>query len=284
MKSPNFIVIGAGKCGTTSLYDYLNQHPQVYLCPQKETYFFVPEPIRSKFKPWGAITDFSDYANLFKNADDNSVIGEISTTYYRHSGAAQQIYQTLPNVKIIAILRDPASRAFSDYQMHFRKGNEKTDFTQLISPDNRFIKPGFYYSELIPFFEIFKPQQIKILLFEDFSKNPLAFIEEFFEFIGVDTKFVPDINKKSREGGLPKNKALNTLLTQPNYFRTLGASCLSLFLPLSTRQKIRSGLIKKNIQTTKISTEARKQLLEIYHHDILQLQELIDRDLSAWLS
>lgn len=282
-KLPNFIIIGAGKCGTTSLHHYLNQHPQVYLCPQKETYFFVPEHIRSKLQPWGAVTDFNDYTNLFKDASQDNVIGEISTTYYRHAEAAKQIYQTLPQVKIIAILRDPANRAFSDYQMHFRKGNEKRDFALLISPENRFIKPGFYYSELIPYFEVFPQEQIKILLFTDLVKKPTAFIEDLFKFIEVDPQFTPDTSKKSRTGGLPKNNTLNNLLTKPNPLRKLTASILSLFIPLSIRQKIRSSLVKQNIQPAKLSTEARQQLIEIYRYDVLKLQELIERDLSIWL-
>ena len=282
-KLPNFIIIGAGKCGTTSLYNYLNQHPQIYLCPQKETYFFVPEPVRSKLQPWGAITNFDNYANLFKDANEDSVIGEISTTYYRHSETANEIYQTLPQVKIIAILRDPANRAFSDYQMHFRQGNEKKDFATLISPENRFVKPGFYYSELIPYFEVFQREQLKILLLEDLIKNPTTFIEDLFQFIEVTPQFTVDTSTKMREGGLPKNQALNLLLTKPNPLRKLAASVLSLFIPLSLRQKIRSSLVKQNIQPAKLSTEARQKLIEIYRYDILKLQELIDRDLSVWL-
>lgn len=280
---PDFIIIGAGKCGTTSLYTYLKQHPQVYLCPHKETYFFVPEPIRSKFKPWGAITNFDDYTGLFKNASQKSVIGEISTTYYRHAESAQQIYQNLPQVKIIAILRDPANRAFSDYQMHFRKGNEKEDFTSLISLDNRFIKPGFYYSELIPYFKVFPQEQIKILLFDDLVKNSANFIEDLFEFIEIDSQFIPNTSKQSRKGGLPKNQTVNILLTKPNPLRKLIASVLSLFIPFSLRQEIRASLVKKNIQQAKLSPEVRQQLIEVYRYDIAKLQELIGRDLSSWL-
>lgn len=282
-KLPNFIIIGAGKCGTTSLHNYLNQHQNIYLCPQKETYFFVPEPIRSKFKPWGAIANFDNYTNLFKDASQDSVIGEISTTYYRHPEAAKQIRQTLPKVKIIAILRDPANRAFSDYQMHFRKGNETRDFSAIISSENRFIKPGFYYSELIPYFEVFPREQIKILLFTDLVKTPTSFIEDVFKFIEVDPTFRPDTSKKSRSGGLPKNKTLNNLLTKPNLFRKIIASLLGIFIPPYIRQNIRSSLVKQNIQQTKLSPDVRQQLIEIYRDDILKLQELIERDLSNWL-
>jgi hypothetical protein len=282
-KLPDFILIGAGKCGTTSLFNYLNQHPQIDLCPQKETYFFLPESVRTKFKPWGAITDVEEYKALFANAPIDRVVGEISTTYYKHGDSAKIIHDTLPNVKIIAILRDPANRAFSDYQMHFRKGNETQDFSALITPDNRFVKPGFYYSELIPYFEIFEATKIKILFFDDLTQHPVKFIQDLFAFLEIDAEFMPDISSKAREGGLPKNQSLNLLLTQKNYLRTLVATVLKLFLPLTLRQKIRSNLIKNNIEEATLSTKVRKQLIEIYRSDILKLQELTGRDLSAWL-
>jgi hypothetical protein len=282
-KLPDFIVIGAGKCGTTSLFDYLNQHPQIYLCPQKETYFFVPEAIRSKFKPWGAITNIDEYKSLFADTPISKVVGEISTTYYKYEDSANIIHAAIPNVKIIAILRDPANRAFSDYQMHFRKGNETEKFTNLITPDNRFIKPGFYYSELMPYFRVFEPSKIKILFFDDLCKNPSQFLQDLFNFLQIDTQFVPNTSIKGREGGLPKNQALNLLLTKKNLLRSFIAGVLKLFLPENVRQKMRSNLIKHNIEQAKLSTEVRKQLIAIYRNDIIKLQELTQRDLSAWL-
>ena len=282
-KLPSFIIIGAGKCGTTSMYTYLNQHPQIYLCPRKETYFFVPEPIRSKLKPWGAITEIEEYNNLFTNASSDHVIGEISTTYYQYAESAKLIQQKLPQTKIIAILRDPATRAFSDYQMHYRKGNESESFNDLLFSDNRFIKPGFYYSELIPYFEVFPRDQIKIFLFEDLIEDSQKMISDLFDFIGVDANFVPDVSQKSRTGGLPKNQKLNLLLTKDNPIRDSVAGILKLFMPLELRQKIRSSLIAKNIEKAKLSPESKKVLREIYREDTLNLQNLLDRDLSTWL-
>ncbi|MGF1541556.1 MAG: sulfotransferase [Pleurocapsa sp.] len=282
-KFPDFIIIGAGKCGTTSIYNYLDQHPQIALCPAKETYFFVPEPVRSKLKPWGAITEIEDYSNLFKGVASDCVVGEISTTYYQYAESAKLISQTLPQTKIIAILRNPATRAFSDYQMHYRKGNEQQDFQEILSPDNRFIKPGFYYAELVPFFEVFDRQQIKIFLFEDLIENPQKMMIELFDFIQVDAKFIPDVSKKSRTGGMPKNQQLNLLLTKDNPLRSVAAAILKIFIPLDLRQKIRSSLIDKNIKTTKLTLESQKILIEIYREDILKLQNIIDRDLSHWL-
>lgn len=283
-KLPDFIIIGAGKCGTTSLYDYFSQHPEVYLCPKKETYFFVNEPVRSKLKPWGAITDIEDYASLFKDAPSDKVVGEISTTYYMYPDAAKLIGDRLPNVKIIAILRNPADRAFSDYQMHVRNGNEKLDFSRVITNKDKYIKQGFYYRELMPFYQVFSESNIKILLFDDLCQDPNNFMRDLYKFIGIDPDFNTDTARKSREGGMPKNKAINTVLTKKNPIRNSIASVLKLFMPLETRQKIRSKLIKNNIYKAKLSPEDKKELIEIYRSDVIQLQGLIKRDLSDWLS
>lgn len=282
-KLPSFIIIGAGKCGTTSLHDYLNQHPQVYICPKKETFFFMDEVVRAKHKPWGAVTDIEDYRALFADAPEDSVIGEISTNYYAYPESAQLIYDLIPEVKIIAILRDPAERAFSSYQMHLREGVENQDFARIIDKDVKYVKRGFYYSQLLPFFNRFEPQQIKICLYQDLCKNPTLFIQDLFRYIEIDSNFIPNMNKKGREGGLPKNKSLHDILTQKNTLRTSIGSILKLFMPLELRQKIRSNLVKDNTYKAKLSPDARKKLIEIYRDDILQLQDLIQRDLSGWL-
>ncbi|MFP4100764.1 sulfotransferase family protein [Coleofasciculus sp.] len=280
---PNFIIIGAGKCGTTSLHDYLNQHPQIYICPQKETFFFINEETREKLKPWGALTRVEDYCSLFQDAPKSSVLGEISTNYYAYPESAQLIYNHIPTVKIIAIFRDPAERAFSSYQMHVRQGIEQRSFEQVLSPDSKYVKRGFYFSEIIPYFKTFERQSIKILLYDDLCQNPLEFMQDLFNFIGVDNNFIPDMSKKGRKGGLPKNKYLNNLLTKPNLLRRSIAAVLKLTMPLQLRQQIRSGMIKKNTYKAQLSPEARKQLIEIYKSDILKLQDLIERDLSNWL-
>ena len=281
---PDFIIIGAGKCGTTSLQDYLNQHPQIYICPQKETFFFMPEEPRAKHRSWGAITRFEDYSALFKDAPERSVIGEISTNYYAYPESAQLIYNQIPGVKILAILRDPAERAFSSYQMRVRGGIENDNFDRVIaSQNNQHIERGFYYAQLLPYFETFQPENIKICLYDDLCKDSVGFMQDVFRFVGVDDQFIPDMSKRGREGGLPKNKTLNNLLKKPNPLRNSVASVLKLFMPLEVRQKIRNNLLKKNIYKARLSPENRQELIEIYRDDILKLQDLIDRDLSSWL-
>ncbi|NER27351.1 MAG: sulfotransferase [Symploca sp. SIO1C4] len=282
---PDFIIIGAGKCGTTSLHDYLDQHPQIYICPQKETNFFIDEATKNKLKRWNPIISIEDYSALFKNASPNQVIGEISTNYYAFPESAQLIHDLLPEVKIIAILRDPTNRAFSEYQMFVRAGHEKRDFAEAISDSQRksYVKRGLYYSELLPFFDTFDRDKIKICLYEDFNKEPEKFVQDFFQFIEVDDNFMPDMTQRGRTGGLPKNKALNEFLKKPNPVRAAAASILKTFMPLESRQKLKSNIIQANSKKATLFPETRSKLIEFYREDILKLQDLIERDLSAWL-
>jgi hypothetical protein len=282
-KVPDSIIIGAGKCGTTSLHDYLAQHPQLYICPQKETYFFLEESQRHKFKAYGAITEPDEYYALFKDAPAGSKIVEISTNYYAYPKSAQLIKAALPDVKIIAILRDPANRAFSSYQMLVRGGHEKQSFEEIISENNRYIKRGFYYRQLLPYFEVFERERIKILFFEDLCRDPIQFMQDFFAYLEVDPQFTPDMQKRGREGGLPKNAIFHKFLTQKNPLRKAAATVLKPFLPEERRQKMRESMVKKNIAKTKLSPESRQKLIDLYRTDILQLQERLGRDLSVWL-
>lgn len=281
--APDFIYIGAGKCGSTSLFSYLDQHPNIFMCPKKETFFFLPDSIRHNHERFGAICHLDEYLNLFQAAPSGACIGEISTTYYAYPASASLIRAQCPQVKLIAILRNPADRAFSAYQMFVRAGHEKAPFKDLIHSNVKYIQRGFYYRQLTPFFEEFEPAQIRVFLYEDLCQNPQGLMLELFSFLGVDTSFIPDMSRRGRVGGLPKNQAFNRVLTQKNWLRTVAASSLKLVVPLKARQALRSALIRRNTKPVSLDAESRQQLAERYCDDILQLQTLINRDLSAWL-
>lgn len=282
---PHFIIIGAGKCGTTSLHDYLSQHPKIYLCPKKETFFFLNSKARENHRAWGSVTTLEEYLALFTEAPEECTLGEISTNYYADPASAELIHKAIPDVKIIAVLRNPSERAFSSYQMIFRNGHESRSFSEIVAnKNNKYINRGFYYKELQPFYGVFKAENIKILLFDDLVKDSKAFLKELFAFVGVDSGFVPNMSQRGREGGLPQKRWLHRLLTQHNPIRGAIASLLKPIVPLEKRQKIRSNLVKQNIAKQKLDEGLRQQLIAIYHDDIQQLQGLIERDLSSWLS
>ncbi|NES20105.1 MAG: sulfotransferase [Symploca sp. SIO3E6] len=294
MRLPTFLIIGVQKAGTTSIYEYLRQHPQVYMSPVKETNFLekdwskIPPNPRKKKK----IDTFEKYCQLFQNVTDEIAIGEASPNYlFHYQSSAELIQHYLPQAKMIAILRNPSERAHSDYLMHIREGiNEGISLAEQIKlrANSSFtIRKGFYYTPIKHYYETFGREKIKVYLYEDLCNNPVALMQDMYQFIGVDDNFCPDTAKKYQVAQVPKVKLVNTILRKQNLPRTIVASVLRYLLPLTLRQSIRSRLIKLN-STNKtqapLSPEDRQQLVALYREDILQLQDLIHRDLSSWLS
>lgn len=147
---PHFIIIGAGKCGTTSLHDYLNQHPEIYLCPKKETFFFINAQARTNHQKWGSVTTLEEYLSLFADAPQGAILGEISTNYYAYPESAALIHQAIPNTKIIAILRNPSHRAFSSYQMFVKEGHEQRSFSEIVTARTQHITRDFITKNYCP--------------------------------------------------------------------------------------------------------------------------------------
>lgn len=294
MNLPTFLIIGVQKAGTTSIYNYLNQHPQIYMSPVKETNFLEKnwEEIEDQRK--ARIDTFEKYCQLFTGVKDEIAIGEASPNYlFHYESSSERIKRYVPNAKLIAVLRNPVDRAYSDYLMHIRDAigkGQRTSLSEQIKyrADKSFIiLKGFYYKHLQHFYEEFDREQIQVYLYDDLSKDPVKFMQKMYRFVGVDDTFLPDVSKKAQVAQVPKNTAVNNLLRQQNPLRTIVSSGLRLILPLEVRQNIRSRLIQMNSQEKKaapLSPEDRQQLIELYREDILKLQDLIQRDLSAWLN
>lgn len=292
MKLPTFLIVGVQKAGTTSVYNYLHQHPQVYMSPIKETNFLE--------KDWGAaqvgkqnssgINTFAEYCQLFENAKDERALGEISPNYlFHYRTSAELIQRYVPNAKLIAILRNPIERAYSDYLMHVRDAiNDKSLSEQIkTNPYKSFmIAKGLYYSSLKHYFEQFGREQMAVYLYEDLSSNSAQFMSHLYRFIGVDDQFQLNTSNKAQVAQVPKVKLVNQLLQSQNPLRASVAAVLKTVLSEDARQNLRQRLVKLNSHDKKVplSPEERQGLIEIYREDILKLQDLIERDLSAWLN
>ncbi|MGB3511688.1 MAG: sulfotransferase [Microcoleaceae cyanobacterium] len=298
MKLPNFLIVGVQKAGTTSIYGYLKQHPQVYMSPVKETNFFSTDwekktENKSDTKKKKRIDSWNKYCELFQNVKNEIAIGEASPNYFaNYKTSSQMILRYVPDVKMIAILRNPVDRAYSDYLMHLRDGinvGKVRSFSEQVkfrADTSSTIKKGFYYSPVKHYFDTFGQEKLKIILYDDLSKNSLGIMQDIYKFIGVDDKFNPDTSIRQQAAAIPKNQAMNNLLQTKNPIRTAMSSTLKVLMPLEMRQKIRSSLIKLNSggkELKPLSSEDRKLLTDFYREDILQLQDLIQRDLSSWL-
>jgi hypothetical protein len=297
MNLPNFLVIGAAKSGTTSLYRYLEQHPSVYLSKIKETNFFATnfvdeKPIFQELdftleqaqKISFLIKNFTEYQRLFEEVTSNkTAIGEVSPLYLNSFVAAQKIKFHIPDVKLIAILRNPVDRAYSGYQMQLRQAKETRSFASNLGKEEIYIRGGFYYEQLKRYFDTFNTYQIKVILYEDFKQNPLKVMQEIFKFLEVDDTFNPDISTKFNQGGIPKNVNAYNLIFN-NKISNIAQKSLKIIIPLKIRQNLITEVQNRLLSKPEpLTPETRKKLKIIYQNDIYKLEQLINRNLQQWL-
>ena len=301
MNLPNFFIIGAPKAGTTALYDALTQHPEIYMSPVKEPFFFAfkgeppifPAPIGDHIRRV-TVWKPAAYALLFAGVTNQRAIGEASTNYLRSPLAAQRIKQSLPQRRIIAILRQPAERAFSHYTFHLERGLDyrgKT-FEEALAHEDERVKEGwysgfhktngYYHAHLTDWYARFPREQIKVYLYDDWNNTPQAMLRDLFRFLEVDEDFAPEI-RRSNVTLLPKSRRLHSLATNPARIEQTMP-----FLPATARRAIVSAFRRMNDRFNlapppPLDPEIRARLTEDYREDILKLQDLIGRDLSHWL-
>lgn len=302
MTMPNFLIIGAAKSGTTALYRFLDQHPQIYMSPRKQPDFLAFEGKRPNYHwPGGKlahvnrnpITSIEEYRALFEGVTDEISIGEASPSYLYISKAAEHIRQRLPDVKLIAILRDPVERAYSNYCHLARTGDEPfTDFLQAFraeqtrildnwAPFWHYKQMGLYYAQLKRYFDMFDREQIRVYLYEDLNANPLDVLQDIFRFLKVDDTFVSDVSSRYNVARTPRIRALQRFLVHPSPIKSI----LRPILPEKPRRYLGKGIRGLNLVPGKppLSPEVRRELIQEFRDDILKLQDLIQRDLSRWL-
>lgn len=292
---PNFLVIGAFKSGTNSLYHYLEAHPQIFMCPANEPSFFAFEGKKMSGGRWaeGVVTDFEDYKKLFSGAAGRIAVGEVSPTYLVSLEAPGRIKHYLPDVKLIAILRHPVDRAYSQWQMEVRQGNEKTeDFAEAIktvkvvadgTSRRRFVAGSLYYQLLQKYYALFDPSQICVLLSDHLSTDREDLVKKMYEFLKVDSSFVPqNINVRFNEGGgVPRSRTGGFLLQK--FFPAL--SGIKSLVPQGLREGFVGGVRRQLlVKPPELAPELRAELSVFFRDDILRLQDLIHEDLSMWLN
>ncbi len=308
---PNFFIVGAAKSGTTSLYEYLRQHPEVFMAPIKETHHFSTDIDPTRFRPnyaralnkdltrWlegnmekgifhAFVRDRQQYLQLFRHADNRVAIGEVTNSYLYSSEAAANIRREVPHARIIMVLRNPVDRAFSHYLMDLRTGYETADFMTALQKDmarpskgwgisNMYIEIGMYAEQVKRYLDAFPKEQIRIYLFDDFIRDPRALMQDLFRFLQVADDVPIDYSRKYNPSFIPRNRLFSLLNTQKRVRDWLKHS---LPRPMRTLMK-KTFFTDKNLP--RIQPAERSFLLDMYRSDIDRLQHLIDRDLSAWL-
>lgn len=304
---PNFFLVGAAKSGTTSLSAWLESHPDLFLSPIKEPNYFSDNIDVSKFrkgylksfdaedsieaKPYvkrqiAFIRDEELYAQLFKPNNSMVLVGECSTSYLYSEVAADNIHAFNPESKIIVILRNPAERAYSHYLMAVQMGLEKRDFLTAFIRDRKKLDKGWGISELYfelgeyskqikRFQKVFPKNQIKVVLFEDWIQQPKETQESICKFLNVSI-FAALKNEVLNKSVSPRNPMLHRVLMQSGL-----KDLAKRVLPSEFFDKIKGGQYKDKNEV--LASDERKYLINLYRDDILDLQDVLKRDLSNWL-
>lgn len=314
IKVPNFFVVGAGKAGTTSLYSYLQQHPEIYLSPVKEPCYFASE-LRAEYmsrdfalhvkrqtrelprylddnrpvKPFGwVVSDWDDYLRLFQKVTCEKAIGEATASYLWSETSAANIQARIPGARIVMILRDPAERAFSQYMHHLAEGLTRYTFREQVekcansssrevSILHPFLEVGLYHQQVKRYLDRFPRENIRIYWYEDDWRQPARMLADLFAFLEVDPAFSPDTSRKSLEQRSPRAPAMNYLLKKSNIWPSVKG-----LMPPALRIKLKAMAFRSG-RPMRMDPRDRQYLIEYYRKDILALSALLGRDLSRWL-
>ena len=293
----DFIVIGAPKCGTTSLHNYLLKHPSIHLPKNKELHFFAYKDKLPKYNGTGdmesahikyAITNNLEYFEQFSK-EKNIMNGEIAPHYLHLENSAKNIFEHNPKMKIIAILRDPVERAFSNYRHNVKMNRETETFAKALQLEDKRIENGWgpawryktvglYHKHLSKYFTYFDKNSILIIDYKDFSKKPNIILNKIFHFlqvekISIDTSTKYNVTEK-------KYNWLEKFLKGNNSLKRIARSTF----PKRNRKWIKRKLNQLNQKSTSdnIPLNEQKKLRLEFQEDILALEHLLDKDFSYW--
>ena len=287
MNLPNLLIVGAAKSGTTSLHNYLKQHPDIFMSNHKEPHFLINNEIGVNRIPKG-INNLQDYSNLFSNGASHKYRGESSAMYLQFPEIAiKNIDRYLDeDVKIIIMLRNPIERAFSGYQ-HVKRYNldEDLDFEDAleiseqryftnnnITPASRYIHIGMY-NEFVRKFKTKFKNNVHIIIYKDFIDNTNQELSRLFSFLGIKDVQI-DFNKQYMVGGWKWKNDLFRKIFMKRHF-------LKKFIPF--KRLIRAAF--KSFATDsveKIDDTIREKLIGIYKDDIKNLSAFLNVDLNFW--
>lgn len=295
MPQPTFLILGAPKCGTTSLHTLLSRHPDVFMAPSKDPLFFE---LNAEYRQGPA----AYWERYFRDWKGEQAIGEARPTKLMLPYVPDRVRRCLPDARLIAILRDPADRVFSHWWMRRCNGLEGLELDEALRRNAAaidagrsfegesgaarwrehlddpagmapvYLEYGYYAAQLEHWGERFDRARIKIVFFEDLRLDPEAVLEDLLGFVGVDPS-------RSGEGRTVYNAALPRFAFRVQEMdRRLG---LSRVVPAGLRRRLKERLSRSGTPP-RIDPATRRWLVEHYEPHVRSLESLTGRDLSAW--
>ncbi|MDA0713695.1 MAG: sulfotransferase [Bacteroidetes bacterium] len=311
-KKPDFFVIGVVKGGSTSLYHYLDQHPEVYLPPIKETNHFAKADIHPEdFLPEYALDVKLDldayikkgmpekihiahvnsdehYFALYDKVEGEKTLGDVSNSYMVCPSSAQAIHDFNPDSKLIVILRNPIGRAWSQYLMNLREAKtQEKDFISELERDaekspsgwgvnHQYLELGNYGRQLERYLQLFPREQLKVIFYEEYRDRPLDILKDICHFLEVDETFQFDVSSKKNTASLPRSASLNALLVKTGVIKTLKG-----MVPKQLRGSL-AKVLYSDKDLPSIAAEEKAYLVRYYASEVRLLSSLIEVDASNY--
>lgn len=292
---PNFLGLGAQKSGTTSLVHYLRSHPDIYLpapkiSNRKEINFFFHDNLYKKGTAY--------YESFFKHHAGKKAVGEVSPDYLYHPVCLKRIKRDLGHLKFIIILRNPIDRAYSNYWMEVRRGNEALSFENAIQREAGriqrgvfekdtygYVQRGYYHTQINAYMQAFPESEFLLLLSEDLKLKRAKTLKQVFRFLQVDADVqIPNMGTEYHTATRMRSVRLHQYITtqKPHWTRRM----IKLFIPFpGLRNQLRTYLIMRNEKPffpSRMKPETRKKLAQVYQESIDKLSVLMNADLTHW--
>lgn len=292
---PNFLIVGTAKAATTTIHEYLKQHPDIFMTHWKEPSFFKFMGKKNisftTGRPVKFVTTLNDYKDLFTNGINKTIRGESSTPYlYFYNETIENIKKTVPNykdVKILIVLRNPIDRAFSQYMMKVRDLVEEKSFFEAIKAEKTrmkenahfdffYVDRGLYFKQVKAYLNEFN--NVKIVLYDDFRETPEQVLADITSFLGLNAFNFKKIGSQNISGR-PKLKFVSRILKESVILKDISR----IIVPKKFRIEITSFIQRKTLEKEIIDQKSKKYLQNFYYENIKDLEKLLNKDLSKWL-
>jgi len=292
-RAPNFFILGAAKAGTTTLYHYLENHPEIYFSQVKEPQYFCHEGLYDM--------GLNYYLNtFFKGADRYKIRGEATPHYLYYEKAARRIANDLnrEELRFVVIIRNPVARAYSLYWNMVAEGIESLSFEQAIEAEKirskdpeleytgsvsfQYLDSGLYTKQIESYLRYFGREQFLFILFEDFRIDPKSILDEVCDFLKI-VRFdeLPEI-RKTNAASMPRSKGMHAFLRGSGRLK----HSVGRLLPSSLKYKIVDKLIEANKRSARypdMSAETRERLKAYFADDLMTLEKMTGKSFAIWL-